>query len=127
MMLIDAVGRPWQQGHPTELGPDLADELADLLGGGGSLCAQAAGERGLALLIGEPDLEHAVDDQGEAHHRHEQRGVFAEQAAAQVLAERGHLMTSSAPASRRGGTVRPSACAVLRLMTSSSLLALCTG
>jgi hypothetical protein len=38
-----------------------------------------------------------------------------------------HSMTSSARARIRGGTVRPSACAVLRLMTSSILVGCWTG
>ena len=38
-----------------------------------------------------------------------------------------HPMTSSARASSVGGTVRPSALAVLRLMTSSNVVGRCTG
>jgi hypothetical protein len=38
-----------------------------------------------------------------------------------------HSITSSARASSVGGTVRPNALAVLRLMTSSILVACCTG
>src|SRR5262249_12471341 len=38
-----------------------------------------------------------------------------------------HSITSSARASRRSGTVRPSAFAVLRLITSSYLVGACTG
>src|SRR5262245_12981956 len=38
-----------------------------------------------------------------------------------------HLITSSARASSVGGTVRPSALAVLRLITSSYLVGACTG
>src|SRR3974390_159509 len=38
-----------------------------------------------------------------------------------------HSMTSSARASSEGGTVRPSALAVLRLITSSYLVGACTG
>src|SRR5262245_65384494 len=38
-----------------------------------------------------------------------------------------HSITSSARASRVGGTVRPSALTVLRLMTSSNLVGACTG
>src|SRR5262249_7620990 len=38
-----------------------------------------------------------------------------------------HSITSSARASNVGGTVRPSALAVLRLMTSSYLVGACTG
>jgi len=39
----------------------------------------------------------------------------------------GHSITSSARASKLSGTVRPSAFAVLRLMTSSYLVGACTG
>jgi hypothetical protein len=39
----------------------------------------------------------------------------------------GHSITSSARASRLSGTVRPSAFAVLRLITSSYLVGACTG
>src|SRR5262245_51640772 len=39
----------------------------------------------------------------------------------------GYSITSSARASRVGGTSRPSALAVLRLMTSSYLVGACTG
>jgi hypothetical protein len=38
-----------------------------------------------------------------------------------------HSITSSARASRFSGTVRPSALAVFRLMTSSNLVGCCTG
>src|SRR5262249_53396143 len=38
-----------------------------------------------------------------------------------------HSITSSAMASSDGGTVRPSAFAVLTLMTSSNLVGVCTG
>jgi hypothetical protein len=38
-----------------------------------------------------------------------------------------HSITSSAVASSAGGTVRPSAFAVLRLITSSNLVGCCTG
>src|SRR5262249_20567403 len=38
-----------------------------------------------------------------------------------------HSITSSARASSVGGTVRPSACAVIRLMTSSNFVACSTG
>src|SRR5262245_3575128 len=40
---------------------------------------------------------------------------------------RGHSITSSARASRLSGTVRPSAFAVLRLITSSNLVGCSTG
>src|SRR5919197_6334200 len=40
---------------------------------------------------------------------------------------RGHSITSSARASSVGGTSRPSAFAVLRLITSSYLVGACTG
>ena len=40
---------------------------------------------------------------------------------------RSHSITSSARASSVGGTSRPSALAVLRLMTSSYLVGACTG
>src|SRR6476619_188766 len=40
---------------------------------------------------------------------------------------RAHSITSSARASNDGGTLRPSALAVLRLMTSSYLVGACTG
>src|SRR5215469_15398662 len=43
------------------------------------------------------------------------------------VAARDHSITSSARASSVGGTSRPSALAVLRLMRSSILLACCTG
>ena len=42
-------------------------------------------------------------------------------------ARSGHSITSSARASNAGGTVRPSALAVLRLITSSYLFGVCTG
>src|SRR5262249_41202154 len=40
---------------------------------------------------------------------------------------RGHSMTSSAATSRPGGTVKPSAFAVFKLMTVSNLVGACTG
>src|SRR6266704_2475262 len=43
------------------------------------------------------------------------------------LAAPDHSITSSAATSRPGGTVRPSAFAVLRLMIVSNLVAACTG
>jgi hypothetical protein len=41
--------------------------------------------------------------------------------------QRGHSITSSARPSKGKGTVRPSAFAVLRLMTNSNLVTCCTG
>src|SRR5262249_3359438 len=43
------------------------------------------------------------------------------------LAPPHHSITSSAPTRRPGGTVRPSAFAVLRLTTNSNFTACCTG
>jgi len=51
--------------------------------------------------------------------RHVRYGPIAEMA--------NHSITSSARASSAGGTVRPSALAVLRLITSSYLVGACTG
>ena len=45
----------------------------------------------------------------------------------QYSKERRYSMTSSAVASKEGGTVRPSVFAVLRLTTSSYLVGACTG
>jgi hypothetical protein len=37
-----------------------------------------ADQRGLVLVVGEPDLEHAVVERRQAHDREEQRHLFAE-------------------------------------------------
>src|SRR5262249_13041171 len=58
-------------------------------------------------------------------HRERPRGRAAEQR--NELAATDHSITSSAWASNDGGTLRPSACAVIRLMTSSNLVGCSTG
>ena len=79
--LVEGRGRPRQLGRPADLALDLADELLDLAGGALRLLALDADERGLVVLVGEPDLEGAV---GEERHRHdgdEKRRILAEKAA----------------------------------------------
>ena len=79
---LDGAGRPGQLGGPADLALDALDELVDFLGGGRCLLALNADERGLVLLVGEPDFECAVGDQRDAHDGDEQRDVFPEQRAA---------------------------------------------
>src|SRR5262249_12657603 len=59
-------------------------------------------------------------------HRERPRGSRAAEQRDE-LAARTHSITSSAPPSRLSGTVRRSAVAVLRLITSSYLVGACTG
>src|ERR1019366_8268445 len=131
--LLDRARRPRQLRGPADLAFDLLDELADLGGGRIRLLMLDLDQRGLVLLVGEPDLEHAVAEQRHAHDREEQRHVFAEQwpadlAPAALLRDaradaRGgisHSITSSAMVRRDCGTVSPSALAVLRLIDNSN-------
>ena len=67
-----------------------------LAGGAFGLLALDADQRGLVLLVREPDLEHAVGDQRENDHGDKQRDVFDEQPAAH---DRG---ADRAPRRRRG-------------------------
>ena len=138
--LLERTRGPRQLRGPTDLALDLADELADFGGGRLRLLVLDADERGLVLLIGEPDFRGAVEQQRERDHRDEERHVFAEQFPARLGGRRRlrqgcggavrgvvHSITSSASAARVGGTVRPSAAAVARLIASSNLVGACTG
>ena len=70
-------------------------------------------------------IAYESEDFGQAKARIEQ--LFVEAKAAHRGHRVPHSITSSAVASSVGGTVRPSAFAVLRLITSSSLVACTTG
>src|SRR5262249_17310576 len=138
---------PRQLRGPTDLALDLADELTDFGGGRLRLLALDADERRFVLLIGEPHLRGAVDEQGERDRRDEERHVLAKQSPARLGGAGGrrlgsgrcrvggsdigrgvvHSMTSSARAMSVGGISRPSVLAVLRLMTSSSFVGCSTG
>src|SRR6516225_7825952 len=133
--LLNGAGRPRQLRRPAHLAFDLLDEEANLLGGPFRLLALNA-DQGLGVLaVGEKDLEQTIAEQGYANDGKEQADIFPEQrptdlAPAGLLRDRredgrraigpcfcrGHSITSSAVASRPGGTVRPSAFAVLRLI-----------
>ena len=80
--LVDGSGRPRQLSGPPDLALDLLDERADLRRRRLRLLALDADQRGLVLLIGEPDFRQAVGEQGHADHGQEQRDVFAKQPAA---------------------------------------------
>ncbi len=80
--LLEGAVRPRQLRGPADLAFDLGDELLDLAGGALRLLALDADQRSLVLLVGEPDLEHAVGDQREADHGDEQRDIFDEEPAA---------------------------------------------
>src|SRR5450759_1704602 len=91
--------------------------------------------------IGYPNFKQAIGQQRHANHGNEQPGIFQEQAAADLPRHRsvgslfrlkrcraiGHSITSSASASSVGGTVKPRALAVLRLITSSNFVGMRTG
>src|SRR5437762_13398975 len=72
-----------------------------------------------------PDVGFALNN------RHRQPSLSAPKSATTGLMHRSetrlYSITSSARASRDGGTVRPSALAVLRLISSSYLVGACTG
>src|SRR5262252_282505 len=85
------------------------------------------GDETLNLPLGEPDLFHR------GHTRRPLRACRKRPPGRRAADERdelataAHSITSSARASRVGGTSRPSAFAVLRLITSSYLVGACTG
>src|SRR5262249_20736307 len=139
--LLDGAGRPRQLRRPAHLAFDLLDEKANLLGGPFRLLALNT-DQGLGVLaVGEKDLEKAIAEQGYANDGEEQPDIFPEQRPADLAptsllrnrsedgrrsistcSRRRHSITSSAVASRPGGTVRSSAFAVLRLMIISNLV-----
>ena len=80
--LLERAGRPRQLRGPADLAFDLADELADLAGGGFGLLALNAHQRTLLLLIGEIDVEGAVGGERQPDHADKQGDVFDEQPAA---------------------------------------------
>ena len=86
--LLQRACRPGQLHGPAELALDLLDELADLRRRGLGLLALDADQRGLVLLVGEPDLEHAVGEQGDADNGDEQADIFAKQSAANLSVAR---------------------------------------
>src|SRR5215203_3981228 len=89
--LLERARRPGQLHGPAELALDLLDELADLRGRGLGLLALDADQRRLVLLVGEPDLEHAVDEQRDADDRDEQADILAKQPAANLSVARESL------------------------------------
>src|SRR6266702_863239 len=80
--------------------------------------------RARALLLLQPDF--FFGDRGELVQRRE-RGAVAAGSRHRQGAVVVHSMTSSACANSAGGTMRPSAVAVLRLMTNSNFVGCSTG
>jgi hypothetical protein len=74
--VLELAGRPGQLRGPADLCLDLPDELADLGSRRLGLFALNADQRRFVFLIGEPDLERAVGDQGDQHDRKEQNNIF---------------------------------------------------
>jgi hypothetical protein len=66
--------------HPTWLSISLMN--CPILPAAAGLLALDAHQRGLLLLIGKVDVEHAVGDQRQAHHGDEQNDIFNKQPAA---------------------------------------------
>ncbi len=67
--LLDRACRPGQLRRPAELAFDFLDELADLRGGCFRLFALNADQRRLVFQVVEIDLENAVGEERDAHHR----------------------------------------------------------
>ena len=88
------------------------------------LFSRLSGREGTRGKIGVARIE-CSNTQQQKHCEEEGDHGSAEQR--DELAEGTHSITSSARASSVGGTVRPSALAVLRLIASSNLTGLCTG
>src|SRR5689334_823574 len=67
---------------PADLTFDLLDEFGNALGRRLGLLLLHPDEGGLVLLIGEPEIEAAIDQERRANQRDKDQGIFAEQAAA---------------------------------------------
>ena len=148
--LLQALGTELRQRGEGKLLLDLAHELLDARRRAGGLFALQARERFLVFLVGEVQSDAARDQQRAAHQRQDQQEILAEQPPA-VLPHDLRLddglgfhvpppllynarisgspriqalqtITRSARSSTAGGTVMPSALAVLRLTTSSTVL-----
>jgi len=81
--LLERRSRPGQLGGPADLRLDLMDELADLGCRRFRLLALNADQRGFVFLIREPDLEGAVGEERDQHHRKHQSNVLEKQTNAQ--------------------------------------------
>src|SRR4029079_12468296 len=114
--------RPRRAREQHELALDVADVLLDPRRRGIRLFLLQAGKRRLVLLIGEIDLDRAAREQRADDEREEEHRVLAQQAAARL-----HAITRSANTRLDGGIARPSARAVLRLITSSKREGCSTG
>ena len=80
--LVERRGRPLRMRRPADLALDLVDELLDALRRGVGLFLLDADQRRLVLLVGEPEIEAAVDQQRDADQPDEQQRVLAREATA---------------------------------------------
>lgn len=132
------VRRPWQLGHPAQLIFDLLDKLPDFVGRSSRLLALDANQGGLVILVGQPNVGHAVGEQRDRYDSHDEHDVLAKQSAGHLGfrgsrrsdiagVRAGHAINSSARMRSARGTVSPSVLAVFMLMTNSIFLTNCTG
>ena len=136
------VGRgrgPGLMGRPGQLLLDVPHEFGDLARRGLCLLVLDTDQRRLAVLIGKQHLERRIGKQRDAYDGGEDRDELRTQPSAElkqrcnVRDQRGnfraldHSITLSARSSSAAGSSRPSALAVLRLITISNLVGCSTG
>src|ERR1051326_327173 len=80
--LVERSRRPLRMRGPADLALDLLDEFGDALRRRLGLLLLYPDESGLVLLIGEPEIEAAIDQERRADQRDKDQGIFAEEAAA---------------------------------------------
>src|SRR6185369_6174475 len=140
--LIERARRPLRMGGPPDLLLDLGDETVDALGGADRLLLLDAYGGALGLIVAQPHVDGAADDEQQADEPDESEREFERESHAHAprhyrrgrrrggggrSGRRGHSITSSARARSDGGMVRPSAFAVLRLTTISKPVGCSTG
>ena len=101
--LLEGARGPLRRRGPAELALDLVDELLDAARRRPGLLLLNAEQRHLVFVIGEPEIERAVDEQHEADQPDDQQHIFAEQPSARLRRRptaRALLLGRSAPRSQ---------------------------
>src|SRR5205085_5010968 len=102
--LLERAGGPLRRRGPTELALDRVDELLDAARRRPGLLLLNAEQRRLVLVVAEPEIERAVEQQHETDQPDDQQHIFAEEPSSRLRrrpAARAFLVGRSAPRSEQ--------------------------